>query len=102
MQALPEMEKQAVIEALRRSKGNRSQAARTEPDAVLHAAETIRAGLSVQPEPGSRPDYRYRGFRKRISRTPDFSSSESKISSPAKRKLMSRFCRTHRRVHAEG
>src|SRR5262249_40102217 len=27
MQALPEMEKQAVIEALRRSKGNRSQAA---------------------------------------------------------------------------
>jgi transcriptional regulator of acetoin/glycerol metabolism len=27
MQALPEMEKQAVIEAFRRSKGNRSQAA---------------------------------------------------------------------------
>jgi DNA-binding NtrC family response regulator len=27
LQALPEMEKQAVIEALRRSKGNRSQAA---------------------------------------------------------------------------
>jgi hypothetical protein len=44
----------------------------------------------------------YSGFRKRISRTPDFSSSESKISSPAKRKLMSRFCRTHRRGHAEG
>ena len=33
------------------------------------------------------------GLRKRISRTPDFSSSESKISSPAKRWLMSRFCR---------
>src|SRR5262249_61544180 len=25
---------------------------RPEPDAVLHAAETVRAGLSVQPEPG--------------------------------------------------
>jgi transcriptional regulator of acetoin/glycerol metabolism len=27
MQALPEMEKQAVVEALRRAKGNKSQAA---------------------------------------------------------------------------
>jgi len=41
-------------------------------------------------------------LRKRISRTPDFRSTVSKTSSPANMMLMSRFCSTHRRVHAEG